>query len=163
MLALKGHALIELCCSLTSELAALGQAHGMLVQRVAEAERFDLPRGLSLSLAFIGANPVADAWAALPCTAWCTWQFINAAKLGPAFVSRLAWRRRHSIRMVGHAEQCLERAIAGGGGGHFEWPRFCRGWQRPRVRRLVARLKLLVADFEGCAVGVEAAPGLLAK
>ena len=131
----------------------MGHAHGMIVRRITAPDRFDLPRGLALSMEFIAVNPGTDAWAALPCTAWCTWQFINTAKLGPSFTARPAWRRRQSIKMVGHAELCLESAISGGGGGHFEWPRFCRGWQRPRVRAMLARLRLLIADSDGCAVG----------
>ena len=62
--------------------------------------------------------------------------------------------------MVGRAELCFADALSAGGGAHFEWPRRCRGWQRRRVRAMVASLKLLLADFDGCAVGVMSGPGL---
>merc|ERR1740129_406196 len=74
------------------------------------------------------------------------WNYVNEAVLGLGFCARLAWRRRQSIRMV----------------GHFEWPRRCRGWQRRRVRRLLLVASFLVAAFDGCTVGVTAAPGVLA-
>ncbi len=120
--ALRGRPLIELCCSPDSLLSTVGEEHGMTTCRITEADRFDLPRGLAKARDFISCHPGADAWSALPCTAWCTWQYINTLKLGQAFASRLAWRRRQSIKMVGHAETCLLDAIRGGGGGHFEWP-----------------------------------------
>ncbi len=160
--ALRGRPLIELCCSPESSLSAVGQEYQMTICRVTAADRFDLPRGLAKARRFIGNHPGMDALAALPCTAWCTWQFINEAKLGPAFSARLAWRRQQSIKMVGHAETCLLDAIRGGGGGDFEWPRRCRGWQRRRVKAMVKKLRLLISDFDGCAVGVEASPGVLA-
>ena len=61
----------------------------------------------------------ADAWAALPCAPWCTWQFVDEKRLGPQFCSRLAWRRRQSIKMVNGVDACFHDARAGGGGGHF--------------------------------------------
>ena len=109
----------------------------------------------------ISAREAADSWSALPCTAWCTWQFINEKKLGPAFCSRLAFRRRQSIKMVGGVDECFKKSRAGGGGCHFEWPRRCRGWQRPRVRKLVLDHAMGLAHFDGCSVGVEASPGVL--
>ncbi len=159
---LRGRALIEICCDPDSELTTMGQRCGMSTCRITRSERFDQPRGLLRARDFIGRNPGTDVFASLPCTVWCTWSFVNEATRGPAFVKRLAWRRRQSIRMVGHAESCFIDALSSGGGAHFEWPRRCLGWQRRRVRAMLSRLKLLVADFDGCRFGVEARLGLLA-
>ncbi len=156
-------ALVELCCASASTLSAEADARGLETLRITEQDRFDLPRGLNQARSFIRARRDVDAWASLPCTAWCTWQHVNEAKLGPAYSARLAWRRRQSLRMVRHAHLCLRDAIMSGGGGHFEWPRRARGWQRRPVQRMIADLKLLGADFEGCAFGVLASPGVLAR
>ena len=155
-------ALIELCCDDNSGLSKLAGSFGIEAKRITRDERFDLRRGVNEALSFIGAREDVDAWAALPCTAWCTWSYVNTTRLGPQYVARLAWRRRQSVKMVGHVEECIAAAVASGGAGHFEWPRRCRGWQRLRVRRMLARLQMLLADFDGCSFGVMAAPGLLA-
>ena len=161
--ALACKALVELCCDADSNLSRLGsEQFGLETLRITEEVRFDSARGLKTALDFIGDRAQVDAWAALPCTAWCTWSYINEAKLGKAYVSRLAYRRRRSIHMVGHAEQCIAAAISGSGAGHFEWTRRARGWQRPRVQLLLSRQKMLLADFDGCSFGVQAAPGILA-
>ncbi len=87
---LQGHALLESCCDVDSELSALAHGYGMRTCRVTQVDRFDWARGLRKARDFIGANRAVDAWGALPCTTWCSWQFVNEAKLGPA--SCLAWR-----------------------------------------------------------------------
>ena len=66
------------------------------------------------------------------------------------------------MRMAKHAEIYLTTAIAGGGSGHFEWPRRCRGWQKRRIQDMIARLRLVLADFDGCSFGVMAGLSLLA-
>ena len=95
-------------------------AYGIEAVRVTRADRFDLPRGRDAAMQLVLGGPRAGGWCSLPCTSWCTWTFVNEAKLGTAYCSRLAWRRRHSINMVGHAEQCRGAAMPGGGAAHFE-------------------------------------------
>mmetsp|Transcript_179202 Transcript_179202/g.568670 ORF Transcript_179202/g.568670 Transcript_179202/m.568670 type:complete len:1089 (-) Transcript_179202:910-4176(-) len=154
--------LIELCCDSDSRLSALAPDHGIRSLRITREDRFDLPRGLQRVLALIASGDAADVWASLPCTVWSTWNYVNAAIHGPKFRARLAWRRRLSIRMVGHVEACFLAALARGGACHFEWPRHCSGWQRPRVRRLLRVVGLELAAFDGCQFGVMASPELLA-
>ncbi len=151
--------LVELCCAPDSALSAEAQGRGLETLRVTERDRFDLARGVERARCFVRARQDVDAWASLPCTAWCTWQHVNEARLGPAYSARLAWRRRQSLKMVRHAHLCLRDAILSGGGGHFEWPRRARGWQRKTVQKMIVDLKLLNADFEGCAFGVLASSG----
>ncbi len=156
-------ALVELCCDEDSALSALAPEYGLESLRITQADAFETEAGVEKACSFLRARPGADAWASLPCTPWCTWHFINEKRLGPAFCARLAWRRRQSLKLVHNAGRCFEEARATGGGCHFEWPRHCRGWQRRGVRALVHRFELKPADFEGCAVGVEASPGVPAK
>ena len=153
-------ALVELCCDADSELGRQASELGLRSLRITEAERFDTRKGEGLARNFLEQHECADAWSALPCTSWCTWQYISERRLGEKFCSRLAWRRRQSIRMVGAVERCFKAAQANGGAGHFEWPRRCRGWQRPRVQRLVRDCGLHLAHLDGCSVGVMAGPGL---
>ena len=124
-------ALVELCCDADSELGRLAPEYGLRSLRITEEVGFDARRGERLASDFLLEHPASDAWSALPCTAWCTWHYINEKKLGEKFCSRLAWRRRMSIKMVGGVERCFKVAQGNGGAGHFEWPRHCRGWQRP--------------------------------
>jgi len=154
--------MVELCCAADSALCAAAGARGLDCCRITETERFDLASGLMTARRFIAERQHTDSWSALPCTAWCTWQYINEAKLGPAFAARLGWRRRQSLKMVKHATLCGRDAICRGGGAHFEWPRRARGWQRRPVQQMVALLQLQLADFDGCAFGVLAGPETLA-
>ena len=140
----------------------VSERFGLLTKRITKDERFDLRRGVDTALMFIESHTDVDAWSAIPCTAWCTWTFLNESRLGPRYAANLAYRRRQSIKMVGHAEECMAAAIASGGAGHFEWPRRCRGWQRRIVQQMIHRLKMLLADFDGCSFGVLAGPDLLA-
>ncbi len=152
---------LEICCEPNSDLSALAPEYGYVnVRRITIDDRFDLPRGVNTARSFIHRHPATDAWSALPCTSWCTWSFVNAARLGSAFCARLRRERRRSLRMVGHVETCFLDAAARGGTCHFEWPRRCRGWQRRRVRKMVRRLGMELADFDGCQVGVAGARGL---
>ena len=119
--------LVELCCDAGSELSRLAPEYGIEALRITETDRFDLARGVETARGFIGSRRDVDAWAALPCTSWCTWTYLNEARLGPSYVARLAWRRRRSLKMVGHAETCILDAVASGGGSHSEWLRRNRG------------------------------------
>jgi hypothetical protein len=83
-------ALVELCCAPDSGLGLAAEARGLSSCRITEPDRFDLARGLAKARGFIADHGCTDSWAALPCTAWCTWQYINEAKLGKEFASRLA-------------------------------------------------------------------------
>ena len=120
-------ALVELCCDADSELGRLAPEYGLRSLRLTEDVRLDTQRSEGIAQDFLRTHSNADAWSALPCTAWCTWQYVNAAKLGKDFCSRLAYRRRKSIHMVGAAERCIKLAQESGGAVHFEWPRRCRG------------------------------------
>ena len=153
---------LELCCDPDSGLCTAAAARGRCFLRVTKNDRFHTARGLAVALDFLAEHPDADTWTSLPCTAWCTWSFVNEARLGPRHVARLAWQRRQSMRMAKHAEFCLSKSIAGGGSGHFEWPRHCRGWQKKRITGMISRLQLLLADFDGCSFGVMASQSLLA-
>ena len=120
-------ALVELCCDVDSELGSRAASFGVKSLRITQSDRFDLPRGVDKACRFLRGQTGADAWAALPCIAWCIWQFINQKKLGVAFCARLGWRRRQSIRMIGGVDKCFAAASAGGGGCYSEWPRICLG------------------------------------
>ena len=90
-------ALVELCCDADSELSSQAGRFGVEALRITKDDRLDLDRGVEKALSFISSRSAVDAWSAVPCTAWCTWNYVNEAKLGPAFVKRLAYRRRRSI------------------------------------------------------------------
>ena len=80
-------ALAELCCDADSELGRMAPAYGLANLRITEVDRFDVAKGLRKAKSFIQEHDGCDAWAALPCTSWCTWQYINERKLGDAFCS----------------------------------------------------------------------------
>ena len=103
-----------------------------------------------------------DVWCSLPCTNWCSWNRLNAARLGSRFRARLAYKRRSSLRMVGNAERVVLAALGSGGRGHFEWPAYCDGWRSRRVQTMISRLKMVAVIFHGCCFGVLAGPELLA-
>ena len=140
-------ALIEICCDADSTLGFGAEARGIMHKRITIHDRFDTPAGVAMAQAFI-ARQRTDVFVALPCTAWCSWNHLNAARHGEAFRARLAWRRRCSLRMAQSAEDCCASALAGGGGVFFEWPRYCAGWAQPQIRRMVRRLGLELADFD---------------
>ena len=142
-------ALFEICCDADSELGLAAEARGLVHERITLEDRFDLARGVAKARSFV-AQQRTDVVVALPCTAWCSWNQLNAARLGRAFRARLAWRRRLSLRMARSAELCCAEAIAGGGDVYFEWPRYCAGWAQPQIRGMVERLGLSIADFDGC-------------
>ena len=93
-------ALVELCCEPDSALSAMAVERGLEALRITKEDRFDLDRGLSRARCFLATHAGADAWASLPCTAWCSWQYVNQAKYGAEFNKRLGWRRRQSVKMV---------------------------------------------------------------
>ncbi len=125
-------ALIELCCDTDSALGLGAEARGILHKRITIHDRFDTPAGVAKAQTFI-AQQRTDVFVALPCTAWCSWNHLNAARHGRAFRARLAWRRRCSLRMAQSAEDCCAAALAGGGDVYFEWPRYCAGWAQPQI------------------------------
>ena len=98
--------LVELCCDSDSVLGERAAAFGIESSRITVVDRFDLPRGVAKAQSLLAENGGSDACSALPCTAWCTWQYVNERKLGKAFCSRLAWRRRQSIKMIGGVDEC---------------------------------------------------------
>jgi len=156
-------AFIEVCCDEASRLGSLCECYNFIGKRITAKEEFHTRRGLEITKELITNGVKPEIWGALPCTPWATWTYINEAKLGPAFRSRLAWQRRISLRMIAHFCECAVRAIAMGGGAHFKWPRFCRGWKTRVFRHFFASIHALLAVFDGCSFGVMATPLLLAK
>ena len=53
--------------------------------------------------------------------------------------------------------------VDSGGAVAIEWPRNCSYWKWPRVAALIKELKLIEANFDGCALGVKTADGMLIK
>ncbi len=155
-------AILELCCDHDSGLGTAAPDFGFVSGRITVDERFDLPRGVTAAQRFVEAHPGLDVWASLVCTPWCSWNRINAARLGKAFRARLAYRRRRSLRMVHSTEAVMTSALRTGGRGHFEWPRGCDGWRSRAVCRMIQRLGMAFADFDGCCFEVLASPGVLA-
>ncbi len=153
---------LELCCDYDSGLCNLAPEYDFSPQRVTQDERFDRPSGMHLASTFVASCVHCDVWGSLPCTPWCTWTFVNEKKLGPAYSARLGWRRRQSLKMVRSFEEVASDALARGGGAHFEWPAFCRGWQRKGMQRMLRRLGLVRVRFDGCSFGVMASATLLA-
>ena len=153
---------LELCCDHDSGLCNLAPEYDFSPQRVTQDERFDRPSGMHLASTFVASCVHCDVWGSLPCTPWCTWSFVNEKKLGPAYSARLGWRRRQSLNMVRSFEEVASDALARGGGAHFEWPAFCRGWQRKGMQRMLRRLGLVRVRFDGCSFGVMASATLLA-
>ena len=156
-------AILELCCEADSGLGTAAPDFGFSSGRITIAERLDLPRGVAAALRFVAEHPGLDVWCSLPCTDWCSWNRLNAARLGGGFRAGLAYRRRKSLKMVAVAERVMLAALASGGRAHFEWPRHCDGWRARRVQAMIRRLSMIVADFDGCCFDVLAGPGLLAR
>ncbi len=156
------HGFLELCCDHDSGLSTWAPSYDFVPVRITEDERFDLDSGVGLARTFVDSCVDCEVWGSLPCRPWCTWSFLNEKKFGPAYAARLGWRRRQSLKMVKSFEEVALLAMAFGGGAHFEWPAFCRGWQRRRVQRMLSRLGLAKVRFDGCSFGVMASATLLA-
>ncbi len=77
-------------------------------------------------------------------------------------MAKLAYQRRRSKKLVQVSTPIMQDAIDKGGAAHFEWPRCCEGWKQHAVNRMIAKLGLIEADFDGCSFGVMASPTLLA-
>lgn len=149
--------LIELCCAPDSLMSALACEYQINAIRVTANDSFDTAAGAQRVVDQANAlEGSIDMWAALPCTPWCTWSYIDESILGPAFCARLAYLRRVSLRMVRHTAACFRVVVAKLGKVHFEWPRYCRGWQRRTVRQLVAEFGLFFTDYDRCQFGVMA-------
>ena len=96
--------------------------------------------------------------AALPCTAWCTFQNIKATKW-PWFHKKLeAMRKRSRTRVKQYADLVKElkgefpRLFK----ASYEWPRFCEGYDAahcPEIR-FIEKVLPHRADPDGCAYGV---------
>ena len=99
-------------------------------------------------------------WAALPCRAWSTWQYINQLK--PESRQRILQSRQESMRMLEVLHAVLKtqlsdsRALPGTGQffAAFEWPRFCTGWRLPIVQKIRSLLQV-TCEFDGCEFGLE--------
>ena len=100
------------------------------------------------------------AFVSLPCTDWSQWQQVNSQQYGEDFRKSLARRRLKSKVMLRNALALGDKALSQGGDFVFEWPRNALGWKLEMLLAFIEKHKLILVDFEGCAVGLTDKDGI---
>jgi len=100
-------------------------------------------------------------WAALPCTAWSSWQYVNHAA-NSATAEGIEQERAYSRKMIKVFVQFMKKVITEENVGKVyaacEWPRNASGWNTTEMKG-VHRLLPWRADFDGCTLGLESSAG----
>jgi len=151
--------MIEVCTDKNSMLGIVGEEQSRKVHRITEIDDFRRPSTLNRALAEVDKFLGADLWISLPCTPWSQWQRLNMRKCSPATRARILRERADGIKMIKHALTLARKVRQNGGYVAMEWPRFCSGWARGEVRKLLRDMTLTKANFHGCAVGLESKTG----
>ena len=128
------------------------------VKRVTAREDFSKAETLSSLLTFVARNPGTSLHASLPCTPWCRWHAVNAARGGEKYVQDLHQRRNHSKLLLDNFIQLAERTLALGGEVSFEWPATSLGWVIPELNRFITRHSLIAVTVSACAVRARDTP-----
>ena len=137
--------LLEWACEPDSRLSAWFLMHGQQAVRLTK-DNVDLARPgavarvLWIARTLIQRGHRALTWAALSCTAWCSWQRVNVAYKAPATYD-LEARRAQSIQMVEILDKFLTRLKRDQPEAEcaFEWPAENLGWRQPKVIELCER------------------------
>ena len=149
--------MFEYACSSDSTMGAVHQALGIPHVRLAK-EHIDLEtnEGDEQLTAQLQSCSKPNMWAAIPCTSGSPWQRLNVHKYGNKYKQYLRAQVKRSealfARFTKHAEVVIEQE------GHvtFEWPRDCKGWERPDVKAFFEKhaSRFHSVTFHGCAVGL---------
>ena len=156
---------VEFACSDNSELSKIAVECGAKALRL--SRKFaDLrsSKGLKKVIAELQNYPKhlhVDLFSSMPCTPWCQWHFLNAAKI-EGFAERLEFKRRDSFAMLANLVKLVAFIK-----GYFrsytvskEWPKSATGWKTTKVINAAAKLGLLHAEvIHGCAFDVKNAKG----
>ena len=86
------------------------------------------------------------------------WAMLNLLK-GPATVRKIHKHWKQMRRLWRAFEQVAEHALNVGARVFVEWPRQCRYWGTPTVRKFLAKHNFVNADFDGCMYGLVAGRG----
>ena len=158
--------IIEYCCDADSPIGdAKSMPEGTAVLRLTKDH--DMRRKSSMQAVL---KHIADAtrkgievllWSAIPCTGGSTLSFINEQRPGGHAKLQEHWKLYKALWR--NFETLAYRVDQVGGRVAMEWPRGCRYWQEPKVRRLVSNLQMDEADFDGCAMGIKADNGARIK
>ena len=148
--------LIEFCCDANSNIGNIGKELGVEVVRL-HKEALDLTNPFIIAQVtdFIKANPGVSIWGSLPCTSWCTWQYMSIHKYGSSYLKKLQGRRRASLKLFSTFVELASLVREGGGEVTFEWPKESIGWAQKPVSRFIVDFGLHEALCDGCAFGMK--------
>jgi len=158
--------IVEYCCDSDSPIADVKTIpQGTAVLRLTKEHDMTKQSSVRNALGIIERSVARGIevllWSAIPCTGGSTLSYINGSSPGGAEKLQEHWklwaRLWHNFETLAYRTNKLGGRIA------IEWPRGCRYWQEPCVRRLMYNLDLADADFDGCQLGMHSAEGLPIK
>jgi hypothetical protein len=149
------HKIIEVCCRPDSLLGSYKYtSRGAVVFRVDECLDFAASYGLNECLNFVDENPGCDAHFSIPCTAGCSWWYVNKSKgIG---LEKLEIHIEKFRALIKNVVVLARAVIAAGGDISFEWPASCTLWEDQEVKDMISEFGLKKARCDGCALGVVA-------
>ena len=150
--------LVEACCEPGSKLAKRTRwSKGCKVVPITKGVDFTSDAGIKLAKSSI-RGPRDSLWFSSPCTGGSMWAVLNLLK-GPATVKKIQKDWKQMRRLWRAFEQVAEHALDVGARVFVEWPRQCRYWGTPTVRKFLAKHNFVNADFDGCMYGLVAERG----
>ena len=105
--------MLEFCCEPDSMMGTVGDSLPLTVIRLNKDE-FDLSRPdvISHILNVVKTHPGISLWGSLPCTVWCSWQYMSMHKHGEPCRRKLMARRKESMKLLTnelhHCRTCCE-------------------------------------------------------
>ena len=139
------------------------------LERGLESERFNLERSNLLTYEgqmlaintvdnYLAAGYIVILHSAVPCTPWCSWQYLNLKK-HPSLEENILLDRSESYSLIRAFVNMSKRVLAAGGYVSFEWPRNAIGHRDPTVIALPNKIEWLVAEVHGCMLGLTGKEG----
>ena len=113
--------IVEFCASLDSKMGQKRyERHGCVVTRLTLDHDMTTPKGLAFAEKAVRENPGSLLWGSLPCTAGCTWNFINEQR--PGGRRRVKRHRALFRKLLKHFMKVARLNLSLNGEIAFEWP-----------------------------------------
>eukprot|EP00435_Cladocopium_sp_Y103_P033668 s1073_g8.t1 len=152
--------MFEFCCSDDSMLGKVNESRDIPHIRLTEkssnmADSDEIESLLKVQELF----PGHDLWGSIPCGPWSPWQKMSVARFGKGYQKKLDKKRKKSMKLLNNFIRCAEKTLELGGHISFDWPKPSEGWKIPKSLEFIKKHNLLVAEPEGCALGLVDANG----
>ena len=156
---------IEFCCSRDSKASDSRYARpGVRFLRITEEEDPTTPEGIKQLLSVIN-DPKSGhvvVLSSIPCTLGCTWQIVNRSRKcmndKATYKKYLKLQAKHKDRfnrLMTALELLADALIKVGGDLIHEWGAKNTLWNNPRVKKLIKKLDMQRAYFDGCALDLK--------